>query len=213
MSFSIETFPVGIYQCNCSIIACKKTGEAIIVDPGAEAERIIKYVEKRQLKVRYILHTHAHLDHFGATYEVKKCCRGKTVMHKQDMFLYDIADMQSQMLRIPGCKTDKIDHFINDEEHYEFGRGKIQAIVTPGHTPGSTCFRLNTGKQQLIFSGDTLFKRSVGRTDLPGGNARTLKKSIKERLFTLDGDSKVIPGHGAFTRIGEEKRQNPFVRI
>ena len=133
-------------------------------------------------------------------------------MHKDDFFLYQNADLQAQMLGLPKTTTQAIDHSIEDEKSYAFGKTSIKAIFTPGHTPGSCCFSLQHNKQQLIFSGDTLFKKSIGRTDLPGGDFQLLKKSIKNRLYKLDGDSIVIPGHGPNTKIGEEQINNPFVQ-
>lgn len=133
-------------------------------------------------------------------------------MHKDDLILYNSADIQARMLGLNKTTISPIDEFIEDEKSYNFGKGSIQAIHTPGHTPGSCCFCLQNGKNQLIFSGDTLFQRGIGRTDLPGGDFEQIKKSIKNRLYKLDDDSIVIPGHGEKTRIGEEKRDNPFIR-
>lgn len=213
MAISISTFPVGIYQCNCSIVVDDETKEALIIDPGDESETILQIVEDKGLKVKFLLHTHAHLDHFGATSKVKKhCCDAKTVLHKDDLFLYNLHKEQSQMLHIPETTIDPIDHFLDDEESFSFGTENVQGIVTPGHSPGSTCFKLETSEKQIIFSGDTLFKSSIGRTDLPGGDSDKIVKSIKSRLLTLDGDFKVIPGHGPATSIAFEKKNNPFVR-
>lgn len=213
MAISITTFPVGLYQCNCSIISDEDSKEAIIVDPGSDAEDIIQKVTDKGLKVKFLLHTHAHLDHFGATDKVKKhCCGAKTVLHKEDLFLYDLHREQSAMLQLPPTEVSPIDHFLGDEEEFEFGSDNLKAIVTPGHTPGSTCFKLETSEKQIIFSGDTLFRSSIGRTDLPGGDSQKIVKSIKSRLYSLDGDFTVIPGHGPSTSIGFEKKNNMFVQ-
>jgi len=209
--FEIETFPVGMFQCNCCIIGCPETREAIIIDPGDEGQRIIDYVKKKNYSVKYILHTHAHLDHFGATAAVKDSLQGKVVLHKDDLQLYQSAAMQAGWLGLPQTDTVDIDHYIEDEEFYNFGKGKVQALCTPGHSPGSASFKLHMGNEQIVFSGDTLFQRSIGRTDLPGGDFDIIKKSIHNRLFILDGDSLVVPGHGPNTSIGEEKIGNPFV--
>lgn len=206
------TFPVGLYQCNCSILYCEETLEAVIVDPGDEGARITEMVEKKGLKVKYLLHTHAHLDHFGATADVKHKCNAKTVLHKDDLFLYEQSKVQSMMLGLPEVNTCPIDVFLEDGQVFSFGNEKVECLATPGHTPGSSCFCLEADNQQILLAGDTLFRNSIGRTDLPGGDFDTLKKSIKNRLYTLDGDCQVIPGHGGETLIGHEKRHNPFVQ-
>ena len=213
MAISVFTFPVGIYQCNCSIVVDEDTNEALIIDPGDDSELILHQVQEQGLKVKFLLHTHAHLDHFGATSKVKKnCCEARTVLHKDDLFLYDLHKEQSSMLHLPQTEVDPIDHFLDDEETFSFGGENVSAIVTPGHTPGSTCFKLETNEKQIIFSGDTLFKSSIGRTDLPGGDSHKIINSIKSRLLTLDGDFQVIPGHGPSTSIAFEKMSNPFVK-
>ncbi|MCM8539766.1 MAG: MBL fold metallo-hydrolase [Lentisphaeraceae bacterium] len=212
MAIFISTFPVGIYQCNCSIVVDDETKEALIIDPGDESETILQQVEEQGLTVKYLLHTHAHLDHFGATSQVKKhCCGAKTVLHKEDLFLYNLHKEQSTMLHLPETEIDPIDHFLEDEETFSFGSEKVKGIFTPGHSPGSTCFKLETSEKQIIFSGDTLFRSSIGRTDLPGGDSNKIVNSIKSKLFSLDGDFEVIPGHGPATSIAFEKRNNPFV--
>ena len=213
MSFNITTFPVGLYQCNCSVISCKNTGEAVVIDPGSDPEIIIAKIKSQGLSVKYILHTHAHLDHFGATSEVKgHCCDADIVLHKADLELYRAHNIQAAMLQLPDCDISEITHFLEDEEEFVFGDGKIQAVFTPGHTPGSSCFTIETELQPIVFSGDTLFNGGVGRTDLWGGDQGTLVKSIKQRLYSLDDEYKVIPGHGPSTSIQKEKRSNPFVR-
>ncbi len=208
---NIQTMPVGSYQCNCSILSCSDTMEAIIIDPGDEGSRIVSHVEEMGFKVKFLLHTHAHRDHIGGTCKVKQQCGGDIVLHKDDMYLYDTCELQSQMMGLPVTTPPPVDRFLNDEEHYEFGSFHVKALHTPGHTPGSSSFLVSAGEDQVLFAGDTLFRRSVGRTDLPGGNFNTLAKSIKARLFTLDGETVVIPGHGPGSTIGEEIHENPFV--
>lgn len=211
--FHVHTMPVGPFQCNCSILACDQTREAVIIDPGGEDTRIIAHVNEAGYKVKWILHTHAHLDHFGATAPVQAAVGGKVCLHKDDMFLYQGAAMQAAMLGLPPIQPPPVDKHIEDEETYAFGKMETTAIFTPGHTPGSASFLFTSGDQQILFSGDTLFHRSIGRTDLPGGDSHLIVKSIRTRLFALDGDTQVIPGHGQATRIGDEMRQNPFVGV
>ena len=208
----ICTMPVGAFQCNCSVIGCSETGEAIIVDPGEEGPKIVAAVRERGYRVKYLLHTHAHLDHIGATAEVKKEVGGDVVLHRDDLFLYDQAHLQAMMMGLPAVtEPPPVDHYLEDEEHFHLGNDHLQALFTPGHTPGSASFLIQTGSEQILFAGDTLFRRSIGRTDLPGGDFDTITKSIKNRLFTLDGDTRVVPGHGPLSTIGEERCENPFV--
>lgn len=211
--FHIHTFPVGAFQCNCSILACETTKEAIIIDPGAEDRKIVAMVNEAGYSVKWLLHTHAHLDHFSATGKVQDAVGGTVCLHKDDMFLYDMAAMQAAMLGLPPVAGPPVEHHIQDEEVFGFGDLSTSAIFTPGHTPGSASFLFTCGDQQLLFAGDTLFNRSIGRTDLPGGDSDRIVRSIRNRLFTLDRDTVVIPGHGPGTSIGEEIHGNPFVGI
>jgi hydroxyacylglutathione hydrolase len=213
MPLNITTFPVGLYQCNCSIVSCTQTNEAIIIDPGSDADKIIGVVQKQGLKVKYLLHTHAHLDHFGATASVKQhCCDAEAVLHKDDLLLYEAHTQQSMFLQLPDTEIVPIDHYLEDEEDFLFGSSGVKALFTPGHSPGSSCFSLETSEEQVLFAGDTLFRDGVGRTDLPGGDQSTLVKSIKDRLYKLDEGCRVIPGHGLETSIFHEKNNNPYVQ-
>lgn len=212
MAVKITTFPVGLYQCNCSIIYCNETLEAIVIDPGSEPELILKKISDQGLKVKYLLHTHAHLDHFSATAAVQSKCQAAAVLHKEDMFLYNQHEAQSMILGLPQTTITEIDQYLEDEQAFEFGKGEIKTIFTPGHTPGSSSFSLELDNELFLFSGDTLFNGGIGRTDFPGGDSNLIVKSIKNRLYILDGDCQVIPGHGPNTLIGKEKRSNPFVR-
>lgn len=213
MKLFLDSFPVGLFQCNCSILGCPQSKEAIVIDPGEEGDAITKRLKAGGWTVKALIHTHAHLDHFGATADVKACCGGRSYLNKADQFLWDLHETQSMMLGLPRASVDPVDEYFQDGQILSFGQHSLEVLFTPGHTPGSTCFRLASGERQMIFSGDTLFRRSVGRTDLPGGDFDELAKSIKTRLYTLDGDSEVIPGHGPATRIGDERRGNPFVRV
>ncbi len=209
------TFPVAPLGCNCSIIVHKPTGEAIVVDPGGDAPRIIQLLAERNARVRWIVHTHAHFDHCLGTHAVAEAARenpagGAVVaMHKEDLGLYRMLDVQCGWFGIPPQKAQEtIEHHLEDEETLAFGGRALTVLHTPGHTPGSCCFHLP--EEGIVFSGDTLFARGIGRTDLPGGDSEAILKSINLRLFTLDESTAVIPGHGGFTRIFEEKRMNPF---
>lgn len=209
--FTIETFPVGMLQCNCSIIACAETKEALIVDPGDDAPKILAYLQEHGLKARYLLHTHAHFDHIGATREVAESTGAKILLHPSDRFLYDNVQMQGQMFGMQLEPTIPVDQNLEDEMTISFGRHSSLTLHTPGHTPGSACFYLE-GHESHLFSGDTLFEGSIGRTDLWGGSYPDIIRSIKERLLPLDDSTTVYPGHGPLTTIWQEKKQNPFLR-
>lgn len=209
----VESFPVGVLGCNCTIVACEKTREAIVVDPGGDADRILDVVRANDLSVKHVLHTHAHFDHVLGTREVKEATGAKIRLHPGDDFLYGSLAMQASWL---GMKLEAealpVDEPLRDKETVNFGEDATLVLHTPGHTPGSCCFSLRTPDGMLLLAGDTLFLGSVGRTDLPGGDTEQLLGSIKKELLPLDDDTRVICGHGPDTTIGRERRKNPFVR-
>lgn len=203
-----ETFPAGPFECNCTVLACGDTKDAIVIDPGGELERIAEIVAHYDLTVRAIVHTHAHLDHIYGTRDVKQKHGGEICLHRDDAFLYDGFAMQAAMFGWKVQPTAPVDRWINDGDRVAMGKRELAVIHTPGHTPGSVCFALD----KIMLSGDTLFRRSIGRTDLPGGDSQQIARSIQERLYTCDPDTLVIPGHGPTTTIGDEMKANPFVR-
>lgn len=197
-------------QCNCVLLGCEKTKEAILIDPGDESERILQWLEETDLKVQYILHTHAHFDHIGGTKGVRTKIVAPTCLHKDDLPLYTNLPMQGKFFGREFGHAPAIEKFLTDDEILTFGEYRLQVLHTPGHSPGSVSFRL-LGGDEAVFSGDTLFHRGIGRSDLWGGDPDQLIQSIQQRLLVLDGDTQVHPGHGPSTRIGEEKRSNPFL--
>lgn len=213
----LECFPVGPLQCNCAIIACEKTKTAMVMDPGGDVDRIVEVLEHHDLKLNYIIHTHAHIDHVLGTRELQQRCGGVIALHPGDRFLYENLEMQALMLGIPAKPVSPIEHDLDHMESLSFGEEYALVLHTPGHTPGSVCFSLKrqnpsgSAEEMLLLSGDTLFKRGIGRTDLPGGDGSQIMSSIRQRLLTLDDDTLVIPGHGPATHIGEERAKNPFL--
>ncbi len=209
----IKTFPVGAFQCNCTILADRSTGEALVIDPGDEPDKIIK--ELASFKVKYLLHTHAHIDHIGGTSFVKASCGGRIALHKDDLFLYDNIEMQGQFLGMQtNAPVSPVDHYLIHGDVIEWGeKNRIEVIHTPGHTPGSLSFvsRGLEAKEELLFAGDTLFLGSIGRTDLWGGDFDQIIHSIKTRLITLPETMPVVCGHGPMTTVGREKKLNPFL--
>ncbi len=206
----LATFPVGPLGCNCSIVGCTETGEAAVIDPGGDADRIIEMLEKNGLKVKYLLHTHAHFDHVLGSKEMREKTGAKICLHKEDQWLYDNLAKQCALFGMKANDTLPVDKYLADEEEVVIGNLKTQVIHTPGHTPGSLCFSV-ADKESVLFAGDTLFQHSIGRTDLWGGSFEQIINSIRGRLFKLDDSTEVIPGHGPNTTIWSERRENPFV--
>lgn len=206
----LTTFPVGPLGCNCSIVGCPETGEAAVIDPGGDVDRIISELEKNGLKVKYLLHTHAHFDHVLGSREMREKTGAQICLHKGDQWLYDNLAKQCALFNMRADETLPVDKYLDDEEEVQVGNLKTKVIHTPGHTPGSLCFSV-AEKDSVLFAGDTLFQHSIGRTDLWGGSFEQIISSIKERLFQLDDSTEVIPGHGPNTTIWSERKANPFV--
>jgi glyoxylase-like metal-dependent hydrolase (beta-lactamase superfamily II) len=210
-----RTFPVGLLGCNCSVVVCPDTKEALVVDPGDEAPRILATLEALGASAVKVVHTHAHFDHVMATGALAARTGADTFVHADDRWLWDRVAMQAETFGLPcpaGASPPPPTRELVGDEALAFGRREARALHTPGHTPGSTCFFLErAGDAPLLFAGDTLFRRSVGRTDLWGGSLPTIQRSIRERLLTLPDDTIVVAGHGPETTIGEERAENPFV--
>ena len=207
--FIRDTFPVGPLQCNCTLIGNKLTGEAVVIDPGGDADAILNRLNEHGLKAVALIHTHAHLDHFLAAGELKKLTGAPIYLHKEDQFLWDNLETQCRMFGVPYTPVPDPDFWLRDDEAIPcFCEGVT--MHTPGHSPGSMSFYFEP--QKLLIAGDTLFRRSIGRTDLWGGDFDTIKTSILERLYVLDEDVCVVAGHGPDTTIGEEIRENSVIR-
>jgi hydroxyacylglutathione hydrolase len=207
----IETFPVGPLRCNCTILGDPETGEAIVIDPGDEPLKVLDRLAGRGLKPKAVLITHTHLDHVGGNHEVRERTGAKVMLHEKDLPLYDNLPMQAQMIGLDTPVRGAVDEYIHQGDVIPIGNkgDAIEVLHTPGHTPGSCSFYLAKGR--LLFSGDTLFSGSVGRTDLWGGDFDTEIKSIRDRLLPLPDDTRVIAGHGPITTIGAERESNPFL--
>jgi glyoxylase-like metal-dependent hydrolase (beta-lactamase superfamily II) len=207
----IETFPVGPIQCNCTILGDEETREALIIDPGDDPEEILARLEKHKLKAVQLVCTHTHIDHVGGIHELQERLGTPAAIHKADLFLYEKLDVQAQWCGMPVPKQAAIDNFVADGDAVCCHGVEMGVIHTPGHTPGSTTFHLK-GDRNILFTGDTLFMQSIGRTDLWGGSYQEILRSIENKLMPFDDDTLVIPGHGQATTIGHEKRYNPFLR-
>lgn len=201
---------VGIFQENCYLYACPQTREAVIIDPGDEPEQIIETIQKLNLIPKYIINTHGHIDHISAIDAVSKVYPVPLAIHPADVYMYTDVRMASFFgLTAPLVKR-KPNILLKEGDRITFGTLSLEVLHTPGHTPGGVCL---VSRPVCVFSGDTLFYRSIGRTDLDGGNYEQLLTSIREKLYTLDDDLVVFPGHGQPTTLLEEKHENPFVSI
>lgn len=205
----LESIAVGPLRCNCYILGCEETREALLIDPGDEAEIILPILRGHQLRVKYILSTHAHIDHVGDLEKMKEATGAQALLHEKDLVLYQNLPVQAAWLGVPVPASTKIDNFLGDGDQIRFGKHSGQVLFTPGHTPGSLCLHL-PGAPGILFAGDTLFYRSIGRTDLWGGSHEDIVKSIRQKLLALDEATVVYPGHGQPTTIGQERRFNPF---
>lgn len=208
-----ETFTVGRLGCNCTVAVCTETGEALVIDPGDDAERIKSVLARLGGRAVKVVHTHAHLDHVMAAHEIAAEQGAAVLLHPGDRWLWDHVPMQASLFGWNMVALDAPTGELRDGEALGFGRREAGVLHTPGHTPGSVCFLMEQapGTAPLLFSGDTLFRESVGRTDLWGTSFDELDRSIQERLFTLSDETIVIPGHGRPTSIGHERAHNPFV--
>jgi glyoxylase-like metal-dependent hydrolase (beta-lactamase superfamily II) len=208
----IAAFPVGPLGCNCSIVADEVAGRAIVVDPGGDFERIRDHLVESGFEVAAIVHTHTHIDHFGATAPLQAWSGAGAHIHEADRFLYDMRGVQAALLGIPVPSPCEMTGVLTEGHVVSAGSVEMGVIHTPGHTPGSVSFFVRDAEGDVLFSGDTLFRRGIGRTDLWGGDGDQILRSLRDRVLTLGDETLVVPGHGPETTIGEERRHNPFLR-
>jgi len=231
-----EVFPVGLLQCNCSILGDPATHEAIVVDPGDEVEHILEILRRHDLNVRAIVSTHTHIDHVGGLAGLHRATGAPILIHQADLELYRRLDLQAQWLGLPAPATARIEDFLNEGDTLRWGRFAARVLHTPGHTLGSISLVVESGPEESgnaqasvqpeqlaqahsylpettrLLAGDTLFRGSIGRTDLWGGSYSQILRSIREKLLTLADEVAVYPGHGDVTSIGTERAHNPFLR-
>lgn len=200
----IRCMVVGMLQGNCYVVRCEDSGRGVIIDPGDEPEHIAEQIEAMKVEPEAILLTHGHIDHTNGASALRKRFRCRVVCHGRDGDMVRGAEATLWGLERHPCSVDQE---VQDGEVIAVGGREIGIIHTPGHTKGSICFKLDT----VLFTGDTLFKGSIGRTDLPGGSDREMMESLRTRLAVLDGATLVYPGHGPETTIEHEKRFNPFL--
>ncbi len=230
MHYLEKNVVVGPFQCNCRILVCPRTGDAAAIDPGDEPAKILAAIRQTRWtnsagesvapRLKYLLHTHGHLDHIGGTRAVRETLTKEgaaptIALHRADEPLYEKLREQGQLFGIRYEDPLPVEKFLEDGEEIALGALKLSVLHTPGHSPGSVCLRLHEDSAlsvpETLYSGDTLFQGSVGRTDLWGANGDQMFRSIRQRILTLDDDTRVCPGHGGETKVGIEKRENPFL--
>jgi len=226
-----EIIPVGLLQCNCSILGDPDSREAIVIDPGDEVDRILEILKRHGLKVRAIVSTHTHIDHVGGLAALHRATGAPVLIHQDDLELYRAIDMQAEWIGIPAPELIRSPEFVKEGDTLRWGDFAAEVLHTPGHTPGSISLVVNATDASAgsasgriaqpghvhapeagrLIAGDTLFQGSIGRTDFPGGSYPQIISSIREKLLVLPDETLVIPGHGAKTTIGRERAFNPFL--
>jgi glyoxylase-like metal-dependent hydrolase (beta-lactamase superfamily II) len=209
MSLVVRWVVTGPFQENSYLLMCSETREAILVDPGDDADDIAALVAEEQAKPVAIYATHAHIDHVGAIAELQEKYAVPTYVPGADLEWLEALPLQAQMFRLGEKRIPRVDGDFADGQRIAFGRIEGVGIATPGHTEGGTCLWFE--QEKVLVTGDTLFVGSIGRTDLPGGDFSTIARSIRARLFSLPDDVTFYPGHGDPGRLGDERRNNPFV--
>jgi hydroxyacylglutathione hydrolase len=202
--------PVGLLQCNCSIFGDEQTREAIVIDPGDEIGKITAVLDKHQLKVKAIVITHGHIDHVAGAAKLRTLTGAPVYMNNKDEEQLDLLARQAEWLGMDTPERTEVDTAAGDDTVLQLGTSEFIVMETPGHTRGSMSVWIPD--ENKVIAGDTLFRDSIGRTDLPGGNTRQILSSIKARLFELPDETVVFPGHGPTTTIGREKERNPFLQ-
>jgi glyoxylase-like metal-dependent hydrolase (beta-lactamase superfamily II) len=206
-----EVLPVGMLQCNCHIVGDPTTREAIVVDPGDDAGRILAVLDCHQLKVKSIVITHAHIDHIGGAAQLKQATGAPVLMHPEDLWLLKNVETQANLIGLPAPPAAELDQPLREGDEVRWGENlRAEVLHTPGHTPGSLCLHLP--ERKILLAGDTLFAGSIGRTDLWGGSYDSILASIGSKLLALDDETIVLPGHGPDTTIAAERDRNPFLQ-
>ena len=204
----VERLPVGIYLANCYLVYCDDTKDALVIDPGGDSDEILDRIEKLGLKIKYIILTHGHGDHIGGLLDVKNKTGAPVLIHEKDEeYLKDNQKNLSNMMSLDNVEL-KADRLLKDGDKLTLGKSTVEIIYTPGHTPGGISIKIDN----CIFTGDTLFAGSVGRTDFAGGSYEEIIHSVNERLIIYPDDTIIYPGHGPSSTIGKEKDSNPFVK-
>ena len=204
-----KILPVGPLQCNCSIIGDETTREAMVIDPGDNIDDVLAIIRENKLQVKQIVITHAHIDHVGGAMKLRALTGAPILLNQNDYALLKMLDVQASWIGVAPPGEVAVEASIGDGDSLQTGTLTANVMHTPGHTEGSVC--LYFPAEKLLISGDTLFARSIGRTDLPGGSFEKIMRSLRDRVMSLPDETVVIPGHGQRTTIGEEREENPFL--
>ncbi|MGK2906047.1 MAG: MBL fold metallo-hydrolase [Desulfuromonadales bacterium] len=203
----IHKLSVGPLQVNCFLVACRKTHDALVIDPGDEAKRILHLAKSEGVKISKIVNTHAHFDHIGANQQLVEATGAELMLHAADLPLLQNARNHAKIYGLTVAPSPEPDRLLDQGDSFEVGEHVFRIFHVPGHSPGGICL-LSNGH---LFVGDVLFAGSIGRTDLPGGDFDALVSGVREHLLSLPDETIVYPGHGPNTTIGQERRMNPFV--
>lgn len=203
---AVEHVSVGALACTCTIVADRTSGEAVVVDGGADVDVIVARLERLGVRATHLIHTHAHIDHIGALADLRDRTGGRGLLHEADVPLYAMLAEQARWLGQAAPRASTLDGYLCDGDAVRAGRATLGAL----HTPGSTSFSLELGTRTILLTGDTLFAGSVGRWDLGGTSLEAIVASVREKLFVFADDTIVVPGHGPITTVGAEKRANPY---
>jgi hydroxyacylglutathione hydrolase len=204
-----KIFPVGPLQCNCSVVGDEQTHEAMVIDPGDQVDEILGILRQENLTLKYIVVTHAHIDHVGGAMRLKAATGAPILLNQNDLALLKMLDIQAAWIGMRPPGAVQIDESVSDGQSIKVGKITSNVMETPGHTEGSIC--LFFPQEKKLIAGDTLFAGSIGRTDLPGGSYDKIMRSLHTRLMALPDDIEVVPGHGPLTTIGRERETNPFL--
>jgi glyoxylase-like metal-dependent hydrolase (beta-lactamase superfamily II) len=208
-ALEVDHVVVGPFVQNVWLAWCPKTKEGVLVDPGFEPGKALALVKKHGVKVVAVVATHGHIDHVWGAIPICRALKAPFRMHRGDDYWLKALDQQAAMFGLEASEgAAPVDADLHDGDRISFGDVSLEVIHTPGHTPGSVCLHDGAG---TLFTGDLLFQGSIGRTDFPGGDFPTIVKSIRGRVFALDPATRVLPGHGPETTVGQEKANNPFV--
>ncbi len=202
-----EMVVVGALETNCYLVYCEETRECAVIDPGADHEKIVAAIADLELKPAIVLNTHGHVDHIGANSDIVEKYAVPLAMHKADAGLLQVSDYIELSLLLGARNSPAPNRLLAEGDEVTFGKVSLRVMHIPGHTPGSIGF-VEGG---VLFSGDTLFCGGVGRTDLPGGSWKDLERSIRDRILTLPAETVVLPGHGPWTTVEQERGSNPFL--
>ncbi len=208
----VEHLVLGALACNCTILGDEVSNEAVVIDGGDGVEEVVARLSALGLRAKYLIHTHAHIDHIGDAAALRAATGGEVLLHPADLPLYQTLPLQAQWVGLSQAPAiARLDGELSDEQVLRCGALAVQVLHTPGHTPGSVCFVGEFDEKPVIFSGDTLFAGSIGRWDLGGTSQEDIVASIKRKLLPFADRTPVVPGHGPSTTIGIERGNNPFL--